>query len=459
MLRAASLAVAAALAAAQPYQPTWPSLNSRPLPTWYDEAKVGIFIHWGVFSVPSWGTASGGASGEWFWWNLDGIKDPAYQAFVTATEAPSFTYPDYGARFDATFFNATQWAQLFKASGARYIVPTSKHHEGWCNWPSASAFNWNSGALGPKRDIIGEIADAVKAEGLVFGVYHSLFEWFNPLYLADKASNFSTRSFVTQKTMPELYDLVNSYQPQLIWSDGDWEAPDTYWGSTDFLAWLVNESPVKDTAVFNDRWGIGDICKNGAYLTCNDRFLPSSKQSKKWENAFTLDRWSWGYRRTMQLSDVLTVDEVVETIVQTVALGGNALINIGPAHDGTIDAIFQDRLLGMGAWLGVNGEAIYGTTPFRIANDTAASVWYTAVPSTGAVYAIVTEWPASNTLTLTVPVPSAGVAASMLGTSASVAVKPLSSAGQPGVLVTLPALPVSQLPCQNAWVVKLAGVN
>ncbi len=209
-------------AGAAQYAPTWDSLDTRPLPTWYDDAKVGIFIHWGVFSVPSFGVSSGGASGEWFWWEWQGSKDPAYSAFVAATEAPQWTYADYAPRFQAEFFNASQWASLFKASGARYIVPTSKHHEGFTNWPSATSFNWNSVDVGPHRDLIGELATAVKAAGLTFGIYHSLFEWFNPLFLEDEAAKFAkniTTSEFLQKTFGELHDLVNRYEPELIWSD------------------------------------------------------------------------------------------------------------------------------------------------------------------------------------------------------------------------------------------------
>jgi alpha-L-fucosidase len=117
-------------------------------------------------------------------------------------------------------------------------------------WPSPTSSSWNSVDLGPKRDIIGEIANATRAAGLTFGVYHSLFEWYNSLYLQDKALNWTTQDFVTMKTMPELYDLVEKYQPEVIWSDGDWEPDYHYWNSTGFLAWLANESPVKDTVVW-----------------------------------------------------------------------------------------------------------------------------------------------------------------------------------------------------------------
>ena len=120
---------------------------------------------------------------------------------------------------------------------------------------------------------------------------HSLFEWFNPLYLADKESNFTSSEFVDQKIYKELLDLVTKYKPSVIWSDGDWEANSEYWKSKEFLAWLYNDSPVKDTVVTNDRWGTDAQCAHGDYITCSDRFNPGYLLEKKWENAFTIDRW------------------------------------------------------------------------------------------------------------------------------------------------------------------------
>lgn len=113
-----------------------------------------------------------------------------------------------------------------------------------------------------------------------FGLYHSLYEWFNPLYLADKRSNFSKDDFVHQKILPEMTELIEEYQPDVLWSDGDWETTDDYWQSKQFLAWLYNESPVKETIVVNDRWGTGIPCKHGDFYTCTDRFNPG-KQSQK----------------------------------------------------------------------------------------------------------------------------------------------------------------------------------
>jgi len=158
--------------------PSWEELDNRPLAPWYDEAKFGIFLHWGVFSVPSF-------TSEWFWnyWESDdGFT--AEKDFVQQTERPGFTYQEYAPRFHAEFYNATQWAELFANAGAQYVVLTSKHHEGFCMWNSTSiptTWNWNVMDVGPKRDVLGELAHAVKDSTsphtnrtLKFGIYHSL---------------------------------------------------------------------------------------------------------------------------------------------------------------------------------------------------------------------------------------------------------------------------------------------
>lgn len=378
---------------------------------------------------------------------------------------PNFKYTDFATQFTGELFNATAWAQIFKASGAKYIVPTSKHHEGFCNWPSPTSWNWNSVDNGPHIDIIGEIANAVRAEGLIFGVYHSLFEWFNPLYLADKANNFQTQTFSLGKTIPELMDLVQRYQPDYIWSDGDWEATDKYWNSTEFIAWLFNDSPVKDTVLVNDRWGQGDTCTHGSVWTCDDRYQPGSLQNHKWENALTIDQYSWGYRRNAVPTDYLSVDYFVDQLIETVSCGGNMLLNIGPAHDGSIDAIFVDRLLGIGNWLAVNGDAIYATIPWRAQNDTSSSVWYTQSGDKSTIYAMFTSWPTvDNGVNITLTIPVAKVGTSSVTFMGATGVGPLSwvpltTPGQPGMIITLPMFTPATIPCDNAWTLILTGVQ
>ncbi|VUZ43798.1 unnamed protein product [Hymenolepis diminuta] len=379
------------------YTPDWASLDTRPLPTWYDEAKIGIFIHWGVFSVPSYVS-------EWFWWYWQGIPpEPRVWVYMQTYYPNGFSYPDFAHNFRAEFFDPKQWADIFAASGAQYVVITAKHHEGYCNWPSPVSWNWNSNDVGPKRDLVGDLADAIRSKtNLRFGIYHSMFEWFNPLYLADKASGYKQQTFVNHKTMPELFDLVLRYHPSIIWSDG---APATsdYWKSKEFLAWLYNDSPVKDEVVVNDRWGSDSDCKHGDFYNCEDRYHPDKLPKHKWESCITLDKYSWGFRRESRLFDYLSNEELMETLISTVAYGGNLLLNVGPTSWGTITPIFEERLLTMGQWLKINGEAIYKTKPWKYQVDSKQKkLWY--IQKDNSVYALFSEWPnggSSPTLTLT----------------------------------------------------------
>lgn len=152
----------------------WESLDSRVNPPWYDNAKFGIFIHWGVYSVPTFGS-------EWFWTNLMS-KNPDYVHYMEQNFKPGYTYQEFAKDFTAENFNASEWTELFKASGAKYIVLTSKHHDGYALWPSSYSFSWNSMDVGPHRDLIGELETAIRNESdLVFGLYHSvLISHFRP---------------------------------------------------------------------------------------------------------------------------------------------------------------------------------------------------------------------------------------------------------------------------------------
>ncbi|XP_071141224.1 alpha-L-fucosidase-like [Mytilus edulis] len=437
------------------YSPNWEALDKRPLPKWFDEAKIGIFIHWGLFSVPSFGS-------EWFWWSWKG-KEATHKietkAFMKKNYRSNYTYADFAPDFTAEFFNATEWADVFKNSGAKYVVLTAKHHEGYTNWPSAYSYSWNSLAIGPKKDLVGQLGAAVREKDLKFGLYHSLYEWFHPLYLRDKRNNFQTQDFVRAKTMPELYELVNVYKPDIIWSDGEWEAEDTYWNSTEFIAWLYNDSPVKDTVVTNDRWGKSVRCKHGGFLGCNDRYNPGILQKRKWENCMTIDKKSWGFRREANLKDYLTIEKLLLTMVETISCGGNILINIGPAHDGTISAVYLERLSQMGEWLKVNGEAIYFSVPWNFQNDHVNQhVWYTkrVIDDQASVYAIALKWPHNNKLQLAGPITGDITNVTMLGYNTHMK---WTADPSGGIHIDIPFISYKDMPCKWAWVFKMTGLT
>nr|XP_045615843.1 alpha-L-fucosidase-like [Procambarus clarkii] len=430
------------------YEPTWDSLDTRPLPPWYDSSKIGIMICWGLYSVPSYGN-------EWFWNAWQSTHNPNYVKFMEDNFKPNFTYQDFAAEFTAEFYNPDEWARMFAASGARYTVFVAKHHEGYTMWPSTFSWNWNSVDVGPRRDLFGDLAKAIRstAPHIHVGVYHSLFEWYNPLYLEDKSQQYMSNNFVTRKTLPELYELVNNYHPEVIWSDGDWEAEDWYWNSTIFLAWLFNESPVKDTVVVNDRWGKGIGCHHGSFYNCEDRYNPGVLQPHKWENAMTLDKHSWGYRREAPATDYLTIHDLLTTLAQTISCGGNLLVNVGPTHDGRIPPIMEERLRQLGSWVDINGDAVYDSTPWTHQNDSVTpGVWYTQKGNL--VYSIVLSWPKGDTLTLGSVLSTSQTSVTMLGYSGS---RLEFMDGADGLKVTFPRM--SQVTSQWVWVLAMSGVT
>ncbi|XP_015262659.1 PREDICTED: tissue alpha-L-fucosidase [Gekko japonicus] len=430
------------------YSPDWASLDARPLPGWFDAAKVGIFVHWGVFAVPAWGS-------EWFWWHWQGEHRPDFDQFVRSRFPPGTTYADFASRFSARDFQPHEWATLFQEAGARYVVLTSKHHEGFTNWGSPVSWNWNSVDTGPHRDLVGELGAALRERNIHYGLYHSLFEWFNPLYLADKKAGFKSQYFVLGKTLPELYELVTRYKPDIIWSDGEWEAPDTYWNSTSFLAWLYNDSPVKDTVVVNDRWGINCSCHHGGFYNCQDKYKPGTLPTHKWEMCSSIDRRSWGYRSNMKTDELMDTSSIIQELVSTVSYGGNYLLNVGPTKEGVIAPVFQERLLALGRWLKINGEAIYESKPWRVQRENGtARTWYTSKGA--AVYAIFFTWPEDNVLILPSPDFTASMKVTMLGVSRSLEWHAVPGRG---LEVTLPSTVPSLLPLQYAWTLKLVGVK
>ena len=355
------------LAQAQ-YQANWASLDKRPTPQWYPDAKFGIFIHWGVYAVPSY--AAVGKYSEWYWNSLTGgqsgkSNDPNHLstwAFHQKTYGANFTYPQFAPMFKAELYDPQHWAEVFEQSGAKYVVLTSKHHDGYALWPSAEASKtwgrpWTAAETGPQRDLIAPLTDAVRARGLRMGFYYSLYEWYNPLWLADR------KRYVAEHMMPQFKDLVNRYQPSLIFADGEWDMPSADWRAEELLQWLYNDSAVKSEVIVNDRWGKESRHHHGGYYT-TEYTAGLEKSDKPWEESRGMGH-SYGFNRMEQLKDYRTPRELVWMLIDLVSRGGNLLLDIGPDGDGTIPVIMEERLRQMGQWMKVNGEAIYGTRPWK----------------------------------------------------------------------------------------------
>jgi alpha-L-fucosidase len=355
-----------AIGAAQTrYEPNWDSLDQRPTPQWYLDAKFGIFIHWGVYSVPAF--APVGTYSEWYWHALsqppskDG-KPNLTREFHIRNYGETFSYFDFAPMFKAEMYDPAYWAEVFEQSGAKYVVTTSKHHDGFTLWKSAQANAswgrpWNAVDIGPKRDLIAPLAEEVRKRGLKMGLYYSLYEWYNPLYRKDKAR------YVTQHMNPQFKDVVTRFQPSIIFSDGEWDLPSEEWKSPELLAWLFNESAVRDEVVVDDRWGKETRHKHGTYYT-TEYTAGLEGNPHPWEENRGMG-FSYGYNRAEQLKDYRTDRELILMLVDLISRGGNLLLDIGPTSDGRIPVIMQERLLHIGQWLKTNGEAIYGTHAWR----------------------------------------------------------------------------------------------
>jgi alpha-L-fucosidase len=383
--------------------------------------------------------------------------------------------------FRAELFDARQWADIFARSGARYIVPTSKHHEGFCLWPSAEASRdwgrpWNSVEVGPRRDLLGELSEAVRARGLKFGLYYSLYEWFNPLWLADKPK------FVDQHLFPQFKDVVTRYRPSIIFGDGEWEMTSKEWRSEELLAWLFNESPSRSEVVVDDRWGSDTRHKHGGYYT-TEYAAGMEGAAHPWEESEGLG-FSYGLNRAEGIDDYKSARNLVLLLVDTVSRGGNLLLDIGPAADGTIPVIMQQRLIEVGDWLRVNGEAVYGTryagracqwTPgerphqefgeYKVKYDlmdqvgqeprdgrAVKQVFFTGKPD--ALYAIAAGWPGKE-LVLHGVRAAAGARVTLLGYGGNISAR----ASGDTLTIRMPSVPPDALPCRYAYAFRIPGAK
>ncbi len=367
------------------YENNWASLNSRPVPKWFGDAKFGIFIHWGLYSVPAY--TNRGEYAEWYMRQIENPDHPA-RKFHDRTYSPNFRYEDFAGQFKAELFDADAWATLFKRAGARYINLVSKHHDGFCLYKSDYAWNWNSVDIGHHRDFCYELRQAMEGTGVKFGVYHSVYEWFHPYYLENP------ERYALEHLHPMLKELVCRYEPWTLFTDGEWEHPSETWHSTEFLQWLYNESPVRETIVPNDRWGKETRGHLGGNFTTEYGTIDGKRRIED----VTLDRpfeecrgigKSFGFNRIETTEDYMSAKELLYTLCDLVSKGGNFLLNIGPAADGTIPVIMEERLLQMGDWLSVNGDAIYGTEIYT--KNVQRDIFYTKKGND--VYAILTRYP------------------------------------------------------------------
>lgn len=333
----------------------WEDLRTRPYPEWFIDGKLGIFIHWGLYSVPSYSSPE--AYGEWFLRGLQ-LQEPLRTEFMKKNYGEDFTYRDFAPLFKAELFNPDEWADIFKRSGARYVILVSKHHDGYALWPSKYAPGWNSMEVGPERDIVGELSKSVREAGLKMGIYYSLTEWNNPLHRWYTDPNDKIGEYVDNHMIPQFKELIGTYRPELIFTDGEWFNKASDFHAAELIAWYFNL--VGPDAIVNNRWGSGsDI----GFLT--PEYSSGIKNSERpWSEVRGLGR-SFALNRNEKLNAYMTTEDLIHFFVKAVSNGGGVTINVGPGADGQIPLIQQERILKLGEWIEINQEAIYGSRPWK----------------------------------------------------------------------------------------------
>ncbi len=358
-----------------PSVPSWNDLDARPIPSWWTEAKFGLFVHWGVYSVPAWrGIVDGiySSYAEWYYASVYGPHENHDPGFHQRMYGEGVTYRDLAGRFTAELFDPTAWADTFAASGARYVVTTTKHHDGFCMWPTSNPRkrDWNAGAVGPRRDLVGELTEAVRAQGLRAGIYYSIPEWeVHPSHRRaggyfipetdQQRYGSSVVDYPSQTLWPELRELVERYRPCVLFADGgEWDLAEEYVGTRRLLAWLRSE--VSDIVV-NDRFHVGMPGRHGDYYSTEYDDVDRTASGHPWEESRGIGR-SYGYNRAERAGDYASTADLLAMMMRTFGLGGNVLLNVGPTADGRIPELQEERLREVGAWLATFGDAVYGST-------------------------------------------------------------------------------------------------
>jgi alpha-L-fucosidase len=370
-----------AVVAQGPFRASWESLQAYQVPEWYKDAKFGIFIHWGVYSVPAF-------DNEWYPRNMYLPDNPVFKHHV-ATYGPQsqFGYKDFISKFRADKFDAHHWAELFRKAGAKYVVPVAEHHDGFPMY-ECSLTEWSAAKLGPKRDVVGELAAAIRKEGMHFGAStHRAEHWwffnggmtfdsdvrdprFAGLYGPAQPDKTQPDQAYLDDWLARTAELVEKYQPEVLWFDWWIEQPVFQPYLQRFAAYYYNRGAQWKRGVainyklksFPERAAVLDI-ERGQLDTLRPLF---------WQTDTSVSEKSWGYIADDKFR---TPDSLVDELVDIVSKNGCLLLNVGPKPDGTIPAEVEKILLEMGQWLATNGEAIYGTRPWKVYGEGPIGGW------------------------------------------------------------------------------------
>jgi alpha-L-fucosidase len=472
------------LSAPGSYEATWSSLTKHPYPEWFQDAKFGIYFHWGVYSVPAFGS-------EWYprWMYIDTLVWGAQyhkHHLETYGTTDKFGYKDFIPMFKAEKFNADEWAELFSRSGAKFAGPVAEHCDGFSMWDSRLN-PWNAKKMGPKRDIVGELETAVRKKGMNFIVtLHHSWEWgWYPTWdtLTD-CSDPEYSGLYGQKTLPGAFDyknpdpapgiewlqmwknktieVIDKYQPDMVWLDSRLSfIPDSI--KKNLIAYYYNKGLEWNREV-SMTYKVGELPANSAILDIEKGALDNIEKFP-WLTDASVDDASWCYNNNPKYK---SAQKLVNYLITIVSKNGQLLLDIPPKPDGTIPDEVKTILLEMGGWLSVNGEAIYGTRPWirfgegptsdgkgdfndKIPDFTSNDIRFTTKGDT--LYALVMAIPASGKILITsLPVERFRIdAIETVGTNKKLKF----SQNSDGALVVLPKM----TPSEFAFALRIPGLK
>lgn len=406
------------------YEATIESLDQHPLPQWYDDAKLGIFIHWGLYSVPGWAPLvhpehdfssqdyiKNNPYAEWYL-NTMRLDGSPTQKYHTEHYGAGYDYYNFAPIFDKEIqkWKPEAWAKVFRAAGAKYVVLTTKHHDGFTLWPSKTRNpTLPADRQHATRDIVGKLSKAVRKEGLRMGLYYSGgYDWTfvpGPIRVSEDYEKVKPQSPEYGKYADaHMRELIEKYQPALLWNDIDYPKSGH---ALEIMAEYYNAIP---DGVIDNRFGVKHSDFGTPEYEKVDQINP-----KKWEECRGLGR-SFGYNRAEGEAETISAKDLIHLLVDIVSKNGNLLLDVGPEADGTIPAVQMERLQALGDWMKANGDAIYGTHPWKRAEGkTAENIDVRFTQKDGALYAIVLADLAGGSITLKELTPASETKILLLG--------------------------------------------
>jgi alpha-L-fucosidase len=458
------------------WKPNPESIDSHEAPEWLKDAKFGMFIDWGLWSVAGWAPKRTEGAMYPDWYENQIYTDSAVIKYHEKNWGKDVERDDLIPLFKAKAYNPELLAKLAVEAGMKYIIPFSKHHSGFCLWPSSYTHR-DAGDMGPKKDLIKPLVDQCRKHGLKFGFYFSVEEWeypvindegalsnrlwggttvpYSPALEKKSSGKIAVKNFAKDYIVPQATEFIDKYDPDILWYDGEWSTSAVDLKTYDISAYFYNHAQGRKEVAVNDRYGIGIDgeklrFKRGDVFTSEFHDNDDKVQAHAWEANRGISQ-SFGYNWQDTEENVISTKDFVKMFVDIVANGGNLLLIVNLDGQGALPIVQEKRLKDIGNWLQVNGEGIYATRSYSTKSE--GIVHYTKSKDSRSIFAIASEWPGSQ-LKLKSVTPKEGNKVYMLGVK-----EPLKwhHNNSEGITIEIPdSLQIdSNRPCQYAYTFKI----